>query len=531
MDKLDRVSPLDTSQKEVMLTAMIRKEDMFRSVITKIEPSHFGEYDKYLTLIWATVLDHHEKFDALPSMRELDAEIASRLSKDPDYLSDSALAEMNKFIGEAYADDADAINSKVAVSYVQRLMGEKMGAKLRDDFDGDNIADLPSYLEEHAKAAQAIQSMQAGPVSKPFPDNPEEMAPLVVETTGVAFLDSYMNGGMALSEVCGFCGPYGSCKTTLAVLLAVNRADWEYKRWISNNKEGKLPVVYYVTWEESLIDLRLRFISCAAKIVRTSLEGVDYYKNLSTAKRFKNYEKRLFKEVIAKNNPPYGEKGRMKVSMRRLNHNLRILDFSGAEPLYREAAGNMAQGLASVIENDQQLQKNPGVSTVICDYAGAAAEAAIQYQGLAHDKALRHLVGKFPMNLKNMVAQPFNCHTWVFHQLGTEAQSKGSGSVPKNTDAAEARNFFENVNFGFMVGNPTQDNRVVLTNGKQRRAKRSHNIILKINGAFCRVDVDTKYHVGANGEGIVSSEHSSRVQAAAPVQAATHESLFDETGI
>jgi hypothetical protein len=225
-----------------------------------------------------------------------------------------------------------------------------------------------------------------------------------------------------------------------------------------------------------------------------------------------------------------GEYDRMQNAMKELNANLRIVDFSGAKPEYSAQSGMMVAGIVAVITKDQRLDGNPGVAGAVIDYAGAAAERAISGGGATRDE-LRHLVGKMPQNLKNMLASPLNCQVWCLHQLTAKANSLAAGVAPKTTDTAEANNFFENVNFGFMVGTPRKDGTVVFTNGKQRRAARMDNIVIKIEGEYGRVVDASKQYTTTNGV-ITDRADASRVVSMGDRRSRngteTRDTLFDD---
>jgi hypothetical protein len=304
---------------------------------------------------------------------------------------------------------------------------------------------------------------------------------------------------MAAGEVNGFCGPYGSCKTTLGIMLAVEGARISLRKWREGGSVGLPQRVYYFSWEEDLNQLRPRVISYAAGIQRRSLEGEDFFKKLSRSELsdLKPYEKQLYRDQIAAG-IIQGEYDRQKAAMLEMNHCLRVIDFSGGEPKYQRMSGLMVDGVATAINIDQQADNNPGVALVVIDYAGAAAERCIA-SGNALRTDLRHLVGKMPLNIKNQIAAPMKCKVWVLHQLGTEANSRDAGVAPKSTDTAEAKNFFENVNFGFMVGKPKKDGCTVLTNGKQRRAQRRDDMVIQIDGGLSRVlDVSSRFQIDNN---------------------------------
>jgi len=82
---------------------------------------------------------------------------------------------------------------------------------------------------------------------------------------------------------------------------------------------------------------------------------------------------------------------------------------------------------------------------------------------------------------------PFNCPTWIMHQTNTDAQARAAGMLPKSTDAAEGRNFAENLNFVFMLGSVAENQTCGLVVNKQRRAARKPPKVLLIDGSFATV--------------------------------------------
>lgn len=489
---------LGERQRQYALTVLIRKKEAFASVYKQISPEMFArDGAKGYGIVWAAVRSHFDKFGELPEEEVLLADVEQRLSLAEDIDEDSIEA-LDEFLESAFSRPVEQLTTSVAMSLVSKMLIEHAQYSLLADIQGGGVvSDLGGLLADHAKLVDAASSVTAGRAPLPFPDKPEEVKALVLEPTGVSFLDMYMNGGMARREVNGFCGPFGSCKTTLGVKLAVERARHSLRVWRDGGCQGLPERVYFISWEEDKDMLGPRFLAYAGHISIRSLQGKDFQKNLSRgpeAHALKVYERDFYRDQIAAG-VVQGEYERMTHAMAELNQCLRIIDFSGADPTYRQAAGQMVDGVVSVITRDQQLDGNPGVGLVVIDYAGAAAERAIMSGNSTRDE-LRHLIGKMPLNLKNMVAAPFDCQVWCLHQLGTEANSRNAGIAPKSTDAAEARNFFENVNFGFMVGKPNKDNLTVLTNGKQRRAARKEDIVVHIQGEFSDVvDVSKRFMI------------------------------------
>lgn len=163
------------------------------------------------------------------------------------------------------------------------------------------------------------------------------------------------------------------------------------------------------------------------------------------------------------------------------------MDFTGAKPEYASQAADMARGLAEIINADQEEQGRPGVSMVVIDYAGAAADRYCEANNLQPDRVMRHLIGRFPMRVKNQIAVPFFCPVWIMHQLNAKANERSAGQVPKPTDVSEAKNFSENMAYTFMLGTKTKDHLAMLTNAKQRRSEARQDRVVRIDGKFSRI--------------------------------------------
>lgn len=495
--------PLGSRQRQYALAVMLRNEDVFAAAKEHLLPTTLDTAESTgMGLVWQTLKEYQIKHEKMPTQEVLMAELEHRLSVMAD-VDDEVVETIDEFMALAYALQPEELDSKIALHYISKMLTEQAQAALMHEIVNSVgvVTDLPELLQQHVVAAEAAKSVTSGKAPLPFPETPDEITAVVLEKTGVSFLDMYMNGGMARKEVNGFCGPFGSCKTTLGLQLAVEKARASLKIWRDGGCVGLPQRVYYFSWEEDLKQLQPRILSYAARIHLSSFQNIenkDFKNSLSRRTTTpKDYEKREFKDQLAAG-VFLGEYERMENAMKELNLVLRVIDFTGATSEYRESSKKLVPGMVEVIKKDQQMSSNPGVALVVVDYAGAAAEAAI-LGGLHRRDDLRHLIGKMPLHLKQLIAAPMNCQVWCLQQLGTVANSREAGIAPKSTDSAEAKNFFENVNFGFMVGKPNKENLTVFTNGKQRRAARREDIIVFINGAFGSVeDVSKRYLISDN---------------------------------
>lgn len=489
-------APLTLRQKQLMLAVLMRDESTFRTVQPKLAVRHFrGSDEQHLALLWDVLQKLHSRDGGLPSSELLSTELSARLEDDPNVLTDPQIDDLDAVMDMAYSLELSGNDKRAALLYTRQLLEESLQFELQERVASQTgILDLPAILLEAQSKVEGIASLETGALPTFFPDSIEDLPALVVETSGYSWIDYYMDGGMARKEVYGFLGPYGSCKTTLAVGLSVNRAKWEQAHGMLAGSDGPFPTVYLVAWEEEREQLQFRAMSFEADIRKDSLAGAGWYSKLSRAGTYKDYEKELFKDALRKGVEVPGELERLDACVKMLNKNLRLIDFTGADPQYRGLSVEMTRGVAAAIEADQTASGNPGVSMVVLDYAGAAAKRCLGAKNKDPDRLLRHYIGSMPMAAKAEIAIPFNCPVWLMHQTGTDAQGRSTGSLPRAVDAAEGRNFAENLNFAFLIGTVSEDQTCAVITRKQRRASRKPPKILRIDGEFCRVvDVSETY--------------------------------------
>jgi hypothetical protein len=524
-DKLKRLStkpakrePLNDGHKQIVFALLCRNTSFFLAAKDQLDTERdlAGEENRKYALIWESLRALYEKFEKLPSYDGLFAELNRRLNRDPDFLEDDAVEEVSVFLRKTY--DRNRKNLKAMLDegreYLRQLLHEGLQEQLRQEVDAEEseiVSDLPTFLTSmHERAAQ-IDSIAVGTVKDLWDDDDEDQA-IVKTSTGCTFLDEYMGGGHAEGEIYGLMAPWGVCKTTLACQLAVNRALQVQAIWNERGRTGKLPVVYMVFYEEPRKSVRVRLESFAAQIERKILESRDF-KNFSSRKldNYKDYEKSMFRGLFEAGGRPPGELERYNAARRQLKRNVKVINFVGDDPQYRLQASTMTTGIIDVIREDQRKSGNPGVASVIIDYAGAAAVRHLSANPHKEaTKEMRHLIGRMPLDVKVNICAAMKTHAWLVHQLSTEANSRAPGTSMKITDAAEARNFPEHCDFAFLVGTKTDDGLTVLTAAKQRREEKKKDTVIRVDGRFCAVrSTDNEFLIENNR--IVSAKEFSRV--------------------
>ena len=240
-------------------------------------------------------------------------------------MTDEQVEDADEFIDWAYGTPMKEFEHRVGMAYLRRLLEENVYRQLQRQVSSSDIdEDLPELLKSSQIEMEKIQSVSSGRIPLLFQDGLGSMEPLSVETTGLSFFDKYMNGGQADSEVYGFLGPYGTCKTLIGVQLCMERAKWEQSRMA----EGEtIPRIYLVAYEESMQSLKIRCLSYLAGIPRDTLEKFDV-DTLSTSDELKSYERRRFASQLANGKKVLGERERLERASQIVDLNVRVIDFT-----------------------------------------------------------------------------------------------------------------------------------------------------------------------------------------------------------
>jgi hypothetical protein len=300
-------------------------------------------------------------------------------------------------------------------------------------------------------------------------------------STGVEFLDKMLGGGQADGEVYGILGAYGSGKTVLGVQIATQTAVAQVMQKNLLAMQGKTYEPrhsYLFHYEAGEEEIRVRSWSHLCSIPWTELQEFDMSKLSSTAKGPKPYESDRFKEKI-ESGTFLGEQERLK-GLSLYENYIHLVDMSGPPDSPKRGTGYV-QEIAQILAT---WTKGQSIGVVVIDYAGLCSRRYMNANNLPHDR-LRHLVGNFGDECRRLIASPFSCPVWVMHQLAAAQNKRSPSSKQHHSDAAEAKNFAENLWFSFQMGVPEDVSRCLsMTCTKARRAGIPTPAVLRIDGAF-----------------------------------------------
>jgi replicative DNA helicase len=509
-NEIVRRAGTDPENKARLIGILLQNPEAFEAVIDQLTPEMFAPYDLGYGLLWKTALDFFEENNELPDYTLLQAELQTRIAEDPEYLTDEEIEELSEFLddafgGELFKKEATCKSyTKWAIKTAKSFMKEQIARKAKELIHTNNTVpvDLPSLLHEIHTQVEAVESVGENTVQVAFESGWEQRAPLQLMTTGISFFDRFTGGGHTGGEVYGVLGPYGSCKTTLAVMLLVEAA--KSFNALSAEDGDDVPLAFIASYEARKAELQLRSLGFAARVLRASLEEMKNFNDLSTSSDLRDYEKRLFKRRLQLGKRVMGELERVNKTLHWMNKHIIFLDMTGADEDNRTAGGGGIKEISRRITSTLRSRPGTRCGAVVIDYVGAMVRRYMDANDVDQNQ-LRHLITGTPLAAKSSIGDQHDCPIWLLHQLSGDANSLSETAKVHHTNAAESKSFGENLDFAMCLGVPNIENLCTLTCTKRRRQPPQDSTIVKIDGAFNRVlDMDGKYVLDTSARKIMS---------------------------
>ena len=460
-DRVVRRTVMTDRQVETMMAILLRNREAFEVAQTRLQNEHFAPQHRRYGLAWSVARDHYLETGELPVAEVLCGEIERRTHADMLGLSDEELAQLDEFVTRAYSEDV--LPARSGLIYLRNYLNQALAARLRDEM-GAGIEvpqDVFGLLNTYTSRADTIRSLTAQSASDPFPDdwtiNEETFN---VQSTGIGFLDEQLGGGLGRGEVTGILGPYGSCKTTLGIQITTSMAQQALAEHTSN-PQNPLAFSYYLFWEGTTDQVRLRALSCAGWLDRTLMAAGRISQLSPAGMALKPYEQELFRNELAAGQPVLCEQDRLAYARAELNRNWRCICMNGSDPSNPGGGAGLVDEIVSLMraEENRYREREGGfrIGVIVVDYVGAAIRRHCDAKGLDPTKYTRMLIKDFVDHSARKLAIPLNCSVVLMHQLSGAANDGKPGTVARGSDAAECKSFEENLDFGFVLGKPMND--------------------------------------------------------------------------
>lgn len=514
---------LGIEQIEWMFAHIFRSTDIADLAFASLRPELFHPgTEAHYQLLWQSALSIYQKQGAKAftnpdyAYAVLEIEILSRVRSKADSLNpefyDRLFSRNEKNPGILLWIFNQVKESELKLGWGKELLRDfRLEREVSDALaaliggaSGKVIVNLPDLLNKLTEKQVAIsaQTTDRAVSGAPVGWTPPPMEKI---KTGISYLDHFLRGGHAKGEAYGVLGAYGSGKTSLAIQIAQSGS--MYQLSLGEKDPTYRPKDWFIfTYEATADECRTRLWAMACTVDHHKLEEFDWGKFTTGASGIDGldpYEKKYFAHEI-KQGVYLGEKERLERELPRFNVNFWIHDMTGTGDNPKKGTGYIQEIIALLKTDLNEMSRRDGwkheLGGVVIDYAGLCAKRYVSEHGVDLNH-LRHFVGDFGYKCKTEIAVPFNCPVWVFHQLDTKANKKSMRSMSHHADAAEGKNFGENMVFCFELGtkDPTT-NTLYMNCSKARRGQVGRSPLLQLEGRFFRIVEDQEHIVNSIGE-------------------------------
>lgn len=506
-------SRLSDAHLQLFMAVLVQNEGVFVHFKGQLTVEHFEA--EWCRLLYRVVFDFYANNAALPSFAELESGLKAFFEDDPEVISEDARSELEVFLDYAFLEPTTFADHSVKSAKLEKfayraarilLMAFAKKQLVHAIRTETALEDLPFILQAARSQIEMIQlANYNNEATVTFGPEWDKKAARMTQSTGLGFLDKYLGGGTAVGEAYGVMAPYGTCKTTLAVMLWCTAAQQCYEQTFNENWDGRKGLSVLITYESAMSpDIQRRSLMYACQISRYSLDrmsnvGLSMLGN--DPEKPDIYEKKLFKTAI-KAGVFKPERQRVEEAIVWLNEHTLCLDFSGADKRYPTAGGG---GIAEIVQRiKMELRSRTGdyyVKNVIIDYLGLMVDRDTSIRTdknkLEDHKTYQQAIEQIVFKL----CKPFECHAWVFHQLSGSANAMLSPTkVLHHTDAKGSKSFAENLDFAFVFGNLNNESMGQVACTKYRAFCKLPPTIIKVEGEFNTVYAPDNFHIDNDGK-------------------------------
>jgi RecA/RadA recombinase len=512
---IERRAELDSTKKDEMMAIVIRNAEAYDAVSEILTVKHVRQISEGHALVWRVVRAFHAKHNALPPRGSLVADLHNALKENAGLLTDDEKLELDDFLDYAYdlAEHGEMLEQskkhvRVAMDTCRQFLEEHAIVDLRDVvLKEDGFAlDMPGILQRKQAELDVIGTLTDGELEQPFPHGWDTREAVKLFTTGCPTLDDLMDGGWRASEVILFLGPYGSCKTTLAVhstanLIKYAAAEFASDRTLGPDMQKRRPVVVLIFTEGEKHDYRLRLLSNLAQVPWKTLLHMSSIEELCKKKKVActdktRYEAKEFAEQAAAGGEGFiPEYYRVKEAIALCNQFLVLLDCTNSEDNQRAMGTGGVPEIANFVNAHFREHKDTYPLAFWLDHASALVDRMAEAGGMEVDKMMHLMLKRIPRQFKDKVAKKWRAPVGILHQLSGEANARSILADLSHADAAGSKQIGEYVDFSFVANKPDSDQMSRIRATKSRRTPPTTQRVVYVDGAFQRLTDRTADHV------------------------------------
>lgn len=499
---------LTKRRKQEMLAILLRNDAAFGQVSALLTARHIEEnWHHGYACLYRMVRTQYKKTGVLPPRTWIETTFEAELEDDPHGLTEKEKRDVTILLASAfdekyYRNQNTGQLARLAIDTAKDFLLQCEKRNLKKKTSEEHELDLSPLLTESMERAQRIEALGSGVSTTVFPEDWDIEAEMPMRPTGCSALDFFLGGGDTEGDVNLFMGPYGSCKSLLAVQCTCASIESAIAATVSGQLQGRRPICVLASYEAPIAEFRNRCLAFMARVPFTKLNTIRSLSELAQpGAPLQKYERRLFKHEISTGQTVLSEIERVRQAMRKVNEYVWFLDLSSGNGV----GGGAVPELAGIIK--QRLQSEPDLQiwSFWVDHLDAMVDEHMLTAGIKPDDR-RHLLKAIPNQLRRQLAIPCKTRIWLLHQLSGETNAKSPTAFIHHTNGAECKAVAAYASFSIVVGNQDSNQRCVWRCTKRRRRKADGSeLVMQIDGEFGRViNVSNEWTVDHDARAIVA---------------------------
>jgi hypothetical protein len=447
--------PVNEQHLFLIFGVLVKNKSLFVRVKTLLDPSLFNRPGEEFHMAFVSMLhSYYEENRDMPVKQAALSELVSVAREAYSLININTLEDNVDFIydlTEGANENAIKSTERYALGLIKELVTDRKvigrAKTLLSRAGSMPLANASEEFESITRDLKDVNRVTTNMVMSSVPTMRPNTRAYVEFDMSLNFINALTKGGLQRKTASGLLGVFGGGKTTLATHMAASRIEIEWNKFTRGQPYEQ---VVYANCEGHPFSISYRVLSYLARIPQRSIK--DHYEGIRSLRSVRVSDPTDYQVI---HGIPLTEIERLAEAEEKIDKIFKIVDFSGSS----QGLGRFGQGGVGDIEVavDSYCQEaGVGVSLFFLDYAKLFIRRWMLFNNISQDK-IRHHIGTLPDQIRDQVADKFNCATLILQQFNKEAMSKKAGTLLSHIDASEGSDFGENCHFCFTLSSPTKN--------------------------------------------------------------------------
>lgn len=491
-----------------------------------------------------------DKYDRLPLHEEICGIIERRRERYGDYVAPDVFDEIYELVAfvktpnqrsERYA--ADRLLQDMAISIIKRwsmhLATVNLTSSLFSELQGGskNIDRVNTLVKSFETAKTRLEGLDSPLIDELFFDGLGVPPDVTYVPTGVSVIDKHVGGGLLGGEMLLFMGPFGSCKTTFAVMAACNMAKACQRIFTAQqgpfltHPDGtavqKCPVVFYVSTEATRNEFQQRCLTFLAEVPRerilesrgdlnffsdSDVPTQPYEHEIEAQKRDALRQHNLNPDIFGCSMRYVSERQRINTAIELLRKHLLFVEFMDSNSKFKQYGKNGVADIQTIMDNHMRMNAELYPYAFVLDHVSALANRICEKKDSFDNMHL--VINTVGRSLSEKIAKTYNIPALVMHQLSGKANKMARNIATQidHTDGSQSASIGEFADVAVTTTRPSGQEQIVkFAFTKVRRgAPVMQNPLVKVDGKFSRL-IDYSDKLVLDGDMVIAKSDTRTV--------------------